>query len=145
MEKKTIKVMKTIPVDSVKQIKIKVTIPFVLSFASFVITIMVLLFGKVISPSTSIFALIVVTLLLVTYFCVSLIEELSIRNNKIRSTFKSSLIAYALPLVYFIVVVVLSYFRMNIYLVHLIGVLLMVLSGIYPMIYCIKNEKQCFY
>lgn len=144
MEKKTIKVIKTIPVDCKKQMKIKLWIPLILSFVSFVITILVLLIGKIITFTTFIFGFILVTILLVTYCYVSLIEELSIRHHKHRSTMKSTLVAYALPLLYFVIVVGLSYFNMNIYLVHLIGIVFVSAGGIYPIIYCIKHERDLF-
>lgn len=144
MEKKTIKVIKTIPVDCKKQMKIKLWIPLILSFSSFVITILVLLISKIITFTTFIFGFVLVTLLLVIYCYVSLIEELSIRHHKRRSTTKSTLVAYALPLLYFVIVVGLSFFNMNIYLVHLIGIIFISIWGIYPIIYCFKHERDLF-
>jgi uncharacterized protein YxeA len=67
MEKKTIKVMKTIPVSYKKQLLVKVSIPFTLSFTSLLITLLVLVIGKVISPLTFIFSLLLVGLLLVIF------------------------------------------------------------------------------
>lgn len=144
MEKRTIKVMKTIPVSYKTQLLIKVGIPFVLSFVSFLITILVLVISGVISFITFVFALILVTILLVTYEIVSLKEELSIRNKKPRSTFVSNLYSYALPIVYFGVTAVLSFYSIPLVLAFVIGVVVLVGILIPNIIHIKKNMNSLF-
>jgi 4-hydroxybenzoate polyprenyltransferase len=144
MEKKTIKVMKTIPVSYKKQLLVKVSIPLTLSFTSLLITLLVLVIGKVISPLTFIFSLLLVGLLLVIFEIVSLKEELSIRNHKPRSYFMSNLYSYALPFIYFAVTAVISYFGIDLIISYLIG--LVVLIGIFipNYIYIKRNMSRLF-
>lgn len=144
MEKKTIKVMKTIPITPLKQLLIKVSIPCALSELSLVVTLFVLLITKTIGFMTFISAFILVTLLLVTFDLVSLKEELSIRNNRRRSNFLSSLYAYALPVLYFLATATLSYFGLPIVVAYLIGFLVLVLAGVPMLIYLKKHLNSLF-
>lgn len=144
MEKRTIKVMKTIPVNYKIQLLIKVGIPFVLSFVSFLITLLVLLISGVISFVTFIFAFLLVTILLATYEIVSLKEELSIRNRKPRSTFMSNLYSYALPFIYFGVTAVLSFYSVPLIVVFLIGFVVLIGILIPNIIYMNKNMNSLF-
>lgn len=144
MEKRTIKVMKTIPVSFKKQLLIKVSIPFILSFGSFFITIMVLVISGVISFITFIFAFLLVGILLLIFEIVSLKEELSIRNHKPRSNFLSNLYSYLIPIIYFGVTAVLSYFGVALVISYLIG--LVVLIGILiPYVIYIKNNMNSLF
>lgn len=136
--------MKTIPVSYKTQLLIKVGIPFVLSFVSFLITILVLVISGVISFITFVFALILVTILLITYEIVSLKEELSIRNRKPRSTFISNLYSYALPIVYFGVTAVLSFYSIPLVLAFIIGVVVLVGILIPNIIHIKKNMNSLF-
>lgn len=144
MEKNTIKVMKTIPVKFKKQLAIKVLIPFVLSFASFFITICILFITKTISFVTFIFGILLVTLLLVIYDLVSLKEELSIRNHKPRSTFTSNMYAYLIPIIYFGVTAILSFFSMNLVVAFMIGFGVLTLILIPYVIYLQKKMNSLF-
>lgn len=144
MEKRTIKVMKTIPVKASLQLLIKVLIPLVLSEVSLILTLMVLLIGKTISWLTFIFALILVTTLLVIFSIISLREELSIKHRKPRSTFRSSLYSYVLPITYFIVTAVLSYFKLNIILAYVVGLVVFIILGIPQVIYLKKKFLSLF-
>ena len=130
MEKSTIKVMKTIPVKYTIQLGVKVMIPFVLSMSSLLITLLVLLCGKLIDFQTFICGFVLVTTLLIVFDIVSLKEELSIRNKKPRSTFLSSMLSYVLPILYFVVCAVLSYFGLDIYLAYLAGWLVFIIIGL---------------
>lgn len=144
MEKKTIKVMKTIPIKASKQLLIKVMIPFVLSELSFLLTLLVLLIGKIITFLTFTFAFILVTVLLLIFSIISLREELNIKHRKPRSTFRSSLYSYILPIVYFIVTAVLSYFKLNIILAYVVGLVVFILLGIPHIIYIKKKFLNLF-
>ena len=144
MEKKTIKVMKTIPVKPFKQILIKLSIPCLLSEIGLLITLSVLVIFKVITFLTFISALLLVSLLLVIFDIVSLTEELSIRNNKPRSNFVSSIYAYLLPIVYFIVTAILSYFKLPILFAYLIGLITLILAGIPFVLYIRKHLESMF-
>ncbi len=144
MEKKTIKVMKTIPVSYKKQLLIKVSIPFTLSFASFLITLLVLLIGKVISFTTFIFAFLLVSILLLIFEIVSLKEELSIRNHKPRSTFLSNLYSYLVPILYFMVTAIISYFGVDLVISYLIGLVVLTLILIPNYIYIKRNMSSLF-
>ena len=130
MEKKTIKVMKTIPVAPKVQLMIKVCIPLLLSLISLLVTLVVLLVFKIITFITFIFALTMVSILLIIYDAISLKEELSIRNHKPRKTFISSIFSYVLPIVYFVVTALLSYFGMSIHICYTIGLVIFILFGI---------------
>lgn len=144
MEKKNIKVIKTIPVNPVTQLTIKVLIPLLLSEISLIITLLVLLISNTIIFVTFIFGLILVSLLLVIFCLISLREELNIRHGKVRSTFRSNLYSYLLPIVYFVITAVLSYFRLNIYIAYLIGFLAIVAFGVPQVIYLIKKTNSLF-
>ena len=142
MEKSTIKLIKTIPVTFKKQLLIKVSIPFTLSFVSFLVTALVLLLGKVITIITFLFGVLLVTLLLLIYEIVSLKEELSIRNHKPRSTFVSNIYSYLVPIVYFGVTAVLSYFTFPLVYSFLIGCGVLILILIPNLIHIMKNMNS---
>lgn len=144
MEKKTIKLMKTIPVDYKKQILIKVLIPFMMSVASLLVSLIVLWIGHVIHFSTVIFGLIMVVLLLIIFDIIALKEELCIRNRKPRSYFASTLYAYVLPIIYFVVTIILSYFKLPIYLAYMMGIVAMLIIGLPYMLYVKKNMASFF-
>lgn len=144
MEKRTIKVMKTIPVKYSTQLLIKVLIPFVLSTVSLLITMLILLITGLITFSTFICGLIMILVLLVVFDAVSLKEELSIRNKKPRSTVLSNMLSYVLPFLYFIVCAALSYFGLNIYLAYLIGFVIFIAIGV-PIILLLKKNMNSLF
>ncbi|MBR2891197.1 MAG: hypothetical protein IKC22_02315 [Bacilli bacterium] len=143
-EKTTIKLMKTIPVNSTKQLLVKVSIPFLMSFISLLITNLVLLFTGNISFITFIFCLLIVTALLVIFDLISLYEELNIRHHKPRSTFVSNMITYIVPFTYFFVTAVLSYFGLKLILAFIIGLLVVIIIGIPFVIYLKKHIESLF-
>lgn len=130
IEKNTIRIMKTIPVSSFKQILIKVAVPFTASFISLVVSMVVLLSLKVISINTFTFGLVLSTLLLIIFDIISLKEELKIRFNKPRSTLASTLYSYLLPILYFIVTLVASYFGLEIMGAYFIGIAVLLVLGV---------------
>ena len=144
MEKATIKVMKTIPVKYSTQLIIKFMIPLILSFGSLLVSLLVLLITKIFVFNTFIFGLILITSLLIVFDIVSLKEELSIRNKKPRSTYLSSLYAYVLPILYFVVCAGFSYFGLSIYIAYAIGLIVFGVSAIPIIIYLLKNMNSLF-
>ena len=143
-EKKTIKLMKTIPVNSTKQLLIKISIPFLMSFISLFITFFVLLLSGNVSFITFIFGLLIVTVLLAIFDLISLNEELNIRNHKPRSTFISNIITYAVPLVYFFVTAIFSYFGLQLLVAFIIGLLVVIAIGIPFVIHLILHTESLF-
>ena len=144
MEKRTIKVMKTIPVKYSLQLLIKVSIPFIMSFASLLVSLFVLLIGKNINFITFIFTIILAGLLLVVFDLISLKEELNIRNHKPRSTFVSNLYSYLLPLGFFLVTALLSYIGLPLIIAFVIGIVLVVVLGLPHVISLKKNMNSLF-
>lgn len=144
MEEKTITIMKMIPVKYKEQLLIKMIIPFTLSFLSFFITGLVLFISKGISLEIFIVSLILVTLILFIYDSICLYEELKIRSNKPRNSFVSNLYSYFLPILFFATSVILAIIGLNIYLIYAIGLLLMIILGIYFVISVFKNMEKDF-
>ena len=144
MEKRTIKIVKTIPVKPIKQLAIKMMIPFSLSFISLLVSLLVLLIAGCISFVTFIFAFILTTVLLFIFNLLSMREELNIRHNKPRSTYMSSVYSYLLPFAYVIVAIILSFFGLPIYVSYLSGLLIIILLGLPNILYLKKNYYTLF-
>lgn len=144
MEKRTIKVMKTIPVKFSLQLLIKVAIPFIMSIASLFVTLLVLLISGIISFVTFIFILILASLLLIVFDVISLKEELNIRNHKPRTTFVSNMYSYLIPFGFFLVTALLSYVGLPLIVAFIIGIALVVGLGIPHVISLKKNMNSLF-
>ena len=99
MEKKTIKVMKVMPIKFSKQILIKVSIPFILSVIALFITSFVLKIFGMIDWFTLLITIVLSILLLLIFTLVSLKEELSIKHKKPKNTLFSNIISYLLPVI----------------------------------------------
>ena len=138
-EKYTIRIMKTIPVSVGTQMFIKVMVPFVCSSLSLIVSTLVLYLTNVIDLQMFIVATVLTLVLLLVFELVSLKEELAIRMNKPRSTFLSSLYSYLLPISFFIVTVLCSYFEINLIYAYGIGLLAICLLGL-PFIIKIKSK-----
>ncbi len=130
MEERTIKNLKTIPIDYKKQLVIKMMIPYLLSAFFAIISIAVLLIGKVIDPITALFSVILTLIVVFVFDLVSLREELHIRHGKPRSTFLSSVFSYVLPFAYIALMIFLSYNGFSLVVMYLLGILLFVLLGL---------------
>ena len=139
MENKNVRLMKTIPVNLYKQLLFKVMIPFILSSASLLITILVLAIGQVISITTAIFGFILSIILLAIFEIVSLFEELKVKRNRPRSSTISSLYSYLLPLIYFAVALLLSYNNVHVILVYVIALAAIALTSL-PYVIKIKER-----
>ncbi|MBQ3572121.1 MAG: hypothetical protein IJA15_04780 [Clostridia bacterium] len=144
MEERTIKNMKTIPVKYKTQLIIKTAIPFMLSFVSLFISVAVLAFTGVLSIANALIALLMATICLFVFDVISLKEELSIRHGKPRKTYLSSLYAYLLPFVYIVVGIVFSFLGTSLALIYLAGVLVLILCGIYPIVFLHQNMGALF-
>lgn len=144
MEEKTIRIIKSIPVNHRLQLGIKVAIPFILSSISLIISLFVLLVTGVISFVTFLFALLFSFILLFIFCMVSLIEELNIRNNKAKQTTLSTIVSYVVPILFFVISILLAYVKVPYVLVNLIGLVL--LLGVAGLIvwYLIKNLDRKF-
>lgn len=139
MEERTIKNLKTIPVDYRLQLVVKVLLPFTLSCASLLISVLVLLISGVVSPLTALFAFLLSFIVMLVFDVISLREELNIRHGKPRSSYLSNLFSYILPLAYIALVMVLSYNGFPLLIMYLMGILLFALLGL-PQILTVKKH-----
>ena len=134
IEERTIKNLKTIPVDYRLQILIKMLIPYALSAFFLLISVIALLIGGVISFMTGAFAFLLTLVVVLVFDVVSLREELNIRHGKPRSSYLSSLFSYVLPFAYIALVMFLSFKGMSLWLIYLMGLALFILLGLPQMI-----------
>ena len=130
IEEKTIKNIKTIPVDYKTQLMIKLLIPYTLSAIFLVVSLLVLWISGQMTLITVLFSLLLTLTVTLVFDMISLREELNIRHGKPRSTFLSSLFSYVLPFAYIVLVMFLSYNGMPLWLIYLMGVALFVLLGL---------------
>ena len=118
-EKRTMRIMKTIPVNVFTQLIIKVSVPFLTSCASLLVSTIILWATKTISFQTFVFGTLITIILLFVFELVSLWEELSIKFDRPKSSFLSSIYSYLLPIAFLVVSLVLSYFSINIVISYL--------------------------
>lgn len=121
MEEKTIKNMKTMPVNLHLQLIIKAGLPFALSFISLLISVIVLIAAGVLGFAAAAFCLLLGGCALALYDEASLYEELKIRRAKARKTLLSSAVSYLMPVLFAVISAVLSYFGVNPYVCFAIG------------------------
>ena len=138
-EKRTMRIMKTIPVSVFTQIFIKVLVPFTASAVSLIVSTSVLLFLQEINLSIYLFGTLLSLVLLLIFELVSLREELKVRMNKPRSTFLSSLYSYLLPLAFFVVAIYCSYYNLELKYAYLVALGVMILLGL-PFVIRIKHK-----
>lgn len=118
-EKRTMRIMKTIPVSVFTQIFIKVSVPFLTSCASLLVSTIVLWATKTISFHTFAFGTLITIILLFVFELVSLWEELSIKFDRPKSSFLSSVYSYLLPIAFLGVSLLLSYYEIDIIIAYL--------------------------
>ena len=121
MEEKTVKNMKTMPVNLHLQLIIKAGLPFALSFISLLISVIVLIAAGVLGFASAAFCLLLGGCALALYDEASLYEELKIRRAKARKTLFSSAVSYLMPVLFAVISAVLSYFGVNPYVCFAIG------------------------
>lgn len=144
VEKNTMKIMKTIPVNYKTQLFIKAAVPFVASTISLIVSTLVLYVLGTVSFRTFMFGTLLSIVLLLVFVLVSFKEELGIRMNKPRSSFMSSLYSYLLPILFFVVALVTSYFGVSILLSYFIGLLVIIMLGI-PYIVILKKKTSSLF
>ena len=113
-ENKNIRVIKTIPVSIYKQLLAKALIPYLSVLFFSLLSIMVLLISTQINFINALFAFIysIFFLLLLTF--VGLYEELKIKRNGARNYLYSTLSTYLIPIISFFMMMLFSYFKINI-------------------------------
>lgn len=141
MEDKNIRLIKMMPVKIKTQLSVKVLIPFTLSASFCFISYLALLVTGTISWTTFVFGVILTILLLCVVDLVSLFEELKIKRNKPRSYFLSNTYSYVLPILYFIVSLVGSYFDISIYIAYGLGIIIFILLSL-PFVINIKSKVK---
>ena len=129
-EKKTVRLLKTLPIKPLKQIWIKILVPYVLSLISLIISTIVLFVTKVFDLKTWLITLLLSVLLLTAYMIVSAIEELKMKNNFKKKTVLSTIYMYVVPILFFGVSVLLSLKNMEPVIVYLAATVLILGSGI---------------
>ena len=144
IEERTVKTMKIIPISHKKQLLIKVGIPFLMSEASLLLSVLILLITGAIPPVGCLFAFILATLALLVFDIISMTEELKIRHAKPRSTFTSTLFAYLLPFVYVAVGLLLSYLGTPIFAIYLAGAGIFLLLGLPALLSIVRNMGNWF-
>lgn len=121
MEEKTVKNMKTMPVNLHLQLAVKSGLPFVLSVVSLFVSIAVLLAAGVIGFASASFCLLLGICALALYCVASLYEELKIRRAKSRKTLISSAVSYLLPTFFAVFSAILAYSGINPYVCFAVG------------------------
>ena len=139
IEERTIKNLKTIPVDYRLQLLVKMLIPYTMSAAFLLLALIVLCISGIMSVVTALFSLLLTLTVTFVFDVISLREELNIRHGKPRSTFLSTLFSYVLPFAYIVLVMLLSYKGMSLWLIYLMGILLFVLLGL-PHVLKVKKK-----
>ncbi len=129
IEERTIKNLKTIPIDHRVQLTIKMMIPYTLSSFFLLISIAVLLISGVVSLMTAVFSLLLTMVVMFVFEVISMREELNIRHGKPRSTFLSTLFSYILPFAYIALVMLLSYKGLSLWIIYSFGILLFFILG----------------
>ena len=129
-EAKNIRLIKTMPVNIFLQLSIKVALPFLFVLSSVLITYIILFSLGAVSVWTALFGFLLTALIHTIFNVISLYEELKIRNNRSRNYFFSSTFSYVLPIIYSGAMIIASYFGLSIYAVYVIGLVLIVVSGL---------------
>ena len=130
MEKKTIKILKMISIAPLKQIFNKISVPYLSSLISLIISMLVILITGKISILHFSFGLIISIIALTTFEIISLYEELKIRYNKPKRTLISSIFTYLIPVLFFIIAIILSFIGLNIIYVYIGFIALILLIGL---------------
>ena len=128
-ENGTVKNLKTLPISPKKQVIIKAAIPFIMSEASLLISILVIAIGGRMPVVSCIFAFVLTTVLLFIFEAVSIIEELNIRHGKPRSTIISTVCFYAMPLGYLLLSLLLAQLGLGVAMVCLVSLLAFTAAG----------------
>ena len=142
-ENKNVRLMKSIPVSPFVQLGIKISIPFLMSISFLFISYLVLMITKTVSVLTALYALITNVILLLALTIISLFEELNIKRNQEKNSLLSSVYTYVVPFTYFLLALLLCYFKVNYHLIFALGIVIVMVSLV-PFIIKFKsrvNEK----
>jgi len=139
IEEKTIKNIKTIPIDYRIQLIIKMLIPYTLSAIFLLLSLLVLWITGIMTFVTLLFSLLLTLTVTLVFDIISLREELNIRHGKPRSTFLSTVFSYILPFAYIVLVMFLSFKGMPLWLIYLMGVVLFFILGL-PHVFKVKKH-----
>lgn len=129
-EAKNIRLIKSVPVGAFTQLFIKVALPFAFVTFSMLVTYVVLLATGCVTAMTALVGFLMTLLIHVIFSVISLYEELKIRNNRTRSYFLSSTFSYVLPILYAAAMIIASYFGLSVTAAYLIGLAVVLASGL---------------
>lgn len=127
-ENKNVRLMKSMPVSLSTQLTIKVSIPLILSTSFLVISYFVLALTRTFSWTTFGYGLLMNIIFLTTLAVVSLFEELNIKRNQSKNALLSTLYTYLVPIIYFLMAILLCYYKVNFHLIFVIGLSIVVIS-----------------
>jgi hypothetical protein len=98
----------------------------------------------VFSLVTSAFAFVITSVFILVFDFISMREELAIRHGKPRSTYKSTVYSYVLPLIYIAVSIYLSYTGLELSTLYLVGALVFAVIGLPFVISVNRNMGNWF-
>jgi ABC-2 type transport system permease protein len=130
MEFATVKNLKIIPVDYRHQLLVKASIPFILSEASLIVSLLVIAISGNMSVKSCIFAFLLSTSALIVFELLSMAEELKIRHGKPRSSFLSTLYAYLLPFLFLVTGLLLSFNGVALWLICVVSIFIFLILGL---------------
>ena len=127
-ENKNVRLMKSIPVSYSRQLTIKVAIPLILSISFLLISYVVLGLSRTIPWATFGFGLLMNIIFITTLSIVSLFEELNIKRNQEKNALLSSIYTYVVPFAYFVIAILLCYYKINYNIIFGIGIGVVLIS-----------------
>ena len=138
-EDKSLRIIKIIPINPLKQLLIKTMIPFIASSIFFFISYLILFITRTISYQPFLFGFIVNFISLGCIYLISLYEELKIKHNQQRNSLISNIYTYLIPVVITILGLITTYFKINIYLIL---TLILLISVILSLPFIIKMKSS---
>jgi len=143
-EKSNVRLMKILPISPIKQLFIKVIVPFSLSVLSLLVTLVILGASGEMAWLTVLVTFLLTLILLVVFDIVSLKEEMRIGNNRPRSTLLSTCYSYLLPVAFVGTSLVGCIFGADIRISYLIGFAVFILLGL-PSLIKLKSKLEALF
>ena len=143
-ENKAVRLMKSIPISLFEQLAIKVLIPLLLSLAFLLISYLILGVTLTLSIIPTLYGLLINTIFIITLSIVSLFEELHVKRNATKNTLLSGVYTYVVPVVYFLVALLMCYFKVNYHITFLMGLGVVILSLVPYMIHFKERVSEQF-
>ena len=143
-ENKAVRLMKSIPISLFEQLAIKVLIPLLLSLAFLIISYLILGITLTLSIIPVLYGLLINIIFIVTLSVVSLFEELHVRRNATKNTLLSGVYTYLVPTVYFLVALLMCYFKVNYNITFIMGLAVVILSLVPYMIHFKERVSEQF-